>query len=271
MALQAIVVDDEPLGRARIIKLLEGYGDIHVVAQCRNGREAVELIQRERPDLVFLDIQMPDMDGFSVLRKLDMSRLPVVVFATAHDQYALKAFDAHAIDYLLKPFDRRRFREAIDRARSQIALQKSSELNERLRRLLADDARECDDAAPAFHVKHDGHVVTVAEDDLYWIEAHGNYVALHLRHETYLYRATLNGVASDVGGRFLRIHRSCAINTRHIQYVKYAGAKRYRFVLTNDTVLISSRSYRDSIVETLTRLQSRPGRGSFDAADSLRK
>ena len=252
MKLRTVVVDDEPLARARILNLLKDRADIGVVAECRNGREAIDVIRRERPDLIFLDIQMPDMDGFKVLRKLNLPEYPMIVFATAYDKYALRAFDVHAIDYLLKPFDKDRFRDAIERATSQIELKKSSELNARLFRLLADYEHESREVPTSFLIRRGPRNITVRADDVYCVEAEGNYVAFHLEHQRYLYRSTLSAVAEELDpAKFLRIHRSYLVNRAFIKDVRYASACRYRVILMNDLELTSSRYYKDVISAVL--------------------
>lgn len=256
MKIRTVIVDDEPLGRARIVKLLEDYTDIRVVAQCRNGREAIETIRATQPDLVFLDIQMPDMSGFSVLARLDLANHPMVVFATAYDAYALKAFDVHAIDYLLKPFDKHRFREAVERATTQIELEKSSEFNSRLLRLLGDYQRDHEDDSSSFCIKQGGRLVTVPATEVYWIEADGNYVVLHTHEQNYLYRSTMNAIEIELEPSiFLRIHRSYMVNTTFIKNVRYTRANEYRFLLVNDEELSSSRSYKSRIVDALDQIQ----------------
>lgn len=252
MKIRTVIVDDEPLARSRIVKLLREYDDIRITGQCRNGREAVDFIQRKQPELIFLDIQMPDMNGFQVISQLDLTYQPMIVFATAYDKYALKAFDVHAIDYLLKPFDKERFAEAMTRARQQIHLKKSSEFNRRLVDLLNDYNQTHQDFLGSFCLKEDGRLKSIPADEVYWIKAEGNYVILNLACQTHLYRATMNAIETQLDPQsFLRIHRSFIVNLRFIRKVKYLQNNEYTFVLKNDCELTSGRSFKDKIVEAL--------------------
>jgi two-component system LytT family response regulator len=173
-------------------------------------------------------------------------------------EYALRAFDAHAVDYLLKPFDRTRFREALERAISQIKLKRSSELNARLLRLVNDYQREQQDYLTSFCIKEAGRLVTVSASEVYWVEANGNYVALHLHAKSYLYRSTMNVLASELDpDDFVRVHRSYLVNTIFIKEINYLGANEYLFVLRNGEKLTSSRSYKTKIEDLLNQIHVR--------------
>jgi len=252
MKLRTIVVDDEPLARSRIAKLLKDYDDIHLIGQCNNGKEAVELINKKRPDLIFLDIQMPDFDGFKVVSQLDLSHQPMIVFATAYDKYALKAFDVHAIAYLLNPFDKDRFGGASDRAKEQIKLKKSSDFNRKLLSLLNDYQQEKSNYTTSFCLKEGGRLITIQVDEVYWLETDGNYLVLNLENRDFLYRGTMNTIEAELDPeQFLRIHRSFLVNLVYVKKVRYLNNSEYEFQLKNDKKLISSRSYKDKIVSDL--------------------
>ena len=183
--IRVLIVDDEPLARERIRTLLKAVRGVQVVGECGDGKRAVKAIRRRRPDLVFLDIQMPEMDGFSVLEKLQPEEIPVVIFATAYDKYALRAFEVHALDYLLKPFDRERFGTALARARDQIERRKNGDINRRLLSLLAGRAGE-EKPAERLVIKSAGRISFLRTEEVDWIEAAGNDLRLHAGKEEHL-------------------------------------------------------------------------------------
>ena len=249
--IRALLVDDEPLGRRRIRKLLEDEPDVAVVGMCANGQEAVEAIQAEAPDLVFLDVQMPVLDGFAVLDAVGAEHMPVVIFVTAYDQYALRAFDVHALDYLLKPFDRERFQEALDRARLHLQRRSLDAMRDRLSALLDAYERNQTDA-PTFltriPIKTAGRVYFLNVEEIDWIEAAGNYVNLHAGRKTHLLRETMNGLEAQLDPqRFLRIHRSVMVHQQRIASLKPLLSGSYEVHLQDGTRLQASRSYRDRI------------------------
>jgi two-component system LytT family response regulator len=251
--IRALIVDDEPLARERVRKLLESDAEIEVIGECLNGKEAVKVIRAKSPDLVFLDVQMPELDGFGVLRKLNGRRLPVVIFVTAYDQYALKAFEVHALDYLLKPFDRRRFQKALQRAKNQIQKEKSGEINERLVNLLeelktATRVEEQKKHLDRLVIKASGRVFFLRTDEVDWIESAGNYLRLHVGKEAHLLRDTMNALAAKLNPeKFVRIHRSRMVNIDRTREIQTWFNGEYRLILQDGTKLNSSRGYRDQI------------------------
>lgn len=212
MTLRALIVDDEPPARRKLRTLLRAEADIEVVGDAHDGPSAVDAILKQRPDLVFLDVQMPGLDGFDVLQEVAARQEaggPAVIFVTAHDQFALKAFDAHAADYLLKPFDRARLHDAIDRARR---LAGSTVLQERLTALVADATRRR--PLRRLVVRSAGRISFVTVEEITWIEAADHYVSLHAGRATHLIRDTIGGLAARLDGdRFVRVHRG-ALSTR---------------------------------------------------------
>jgi two-component system LytT family response regulator len=222
--LKVVVVDDEPLARRRIVKLLRGRDGVEVAAECSDGPGAVRSIKDVNPDLIFLDVQMSGMDGFEVLEALEAmgsDRLPAVIFTTAYDEYALRAFEVHALDYLLKPFDDERFENALERVAQHLARRSDEELGRRLRSLLEDlgesrQTRSSPDTAIArerFVVRSGGRVLFILAEEIDWAEAEGSYVSLHTRGKSHLLRESMRSLESRLPAEsFLRVHRSAIVN-----------------------------------------------------------
>lgn len=241
-------MDDEVLGRARIRKLLNNYDNVSVVGEGKNGEEAIKLITDYRPDLAFLDVEMPDRDGFQVLSNLDESLWPFVIFVTAHDRFALKAFDVKAVDYLLKPFDDQRFDKALKTAVHQISLKDEHKLNTQILQLM-DDYRSQVQASPhILSIKDRGREHKVNIYDIIFIEADGNYLKIQLENERFLLRATMQQMQEDLDQScFLRIHRSVIINVNYLKLKSYRGNNEYSMKLRNGLEFISGRSFKDEI------------------------
>lgn len=254
MSIRTLIVDDERLARLRILKLIEPYGEIEVIGESKNGNEAVELINSKKPDLIFLDIQMPDLNGFEVLSKVDLSFNPVIIFATAYDNYALKAFDVHAVDYLLKPFDADRFEVALERAKTYLQMRKSTEFNDKIINLMRDYYNVHSEFKTKFGIKSKGKKIEIYTDDIFYFESDGNYVNINLETQKYLYRITMNALEYELNSNtFLRIHRSLIINSYAVKTVRYEGENnKYRFYMKNGKELVSGRSYKDKIMEYLS-------------------
>jgi two-component system, LytTR family, response regulator len=245
MKTRTIVVDDEPLARERLLKLLRASPEIEVAGEAANGREALQLIRKERPALAFLDVQMPELDGFGVLAELAHDERPAVVFVTAFDKFALKAFDVHAIDYLLKPFDKERFETALRRALDHLARKQPGEIHQQLSALLSEirPAQTNDRIA----VKGDGRVLFVKTGDIDWIEAADNYVSLHVGKESHMLRETMTALESRLPKQFLRISRSTIVNTERIKELQPLFHGEYTVILRDGTKLTLSRSHRDKL------------------------
>jgi len=242
--LSALVVDDEALARRRLVRLLRREPGVDRVRECRDGVEAVAAIEADRPDLLFLDVQMPVLDGFEVLEALDPDRRPVVVFVTAFDRYALRAFDSHALDYLLKPFEDERFQETLQRAREYLDGKQAREEHAARLRALVHDRRAEQPFLSRVAVRAQGGLVFVRVDDIEWLEAADNYVRLHTSAGPYLIRETMSRVAARLDpGRFLRIHRSAIVNLNRIVEVQPWFHGEHVVVLHHGQRLRSSRTY----------------------------
>jgi two-component system LytT family response regulator len=241
----AVIVDDEGPSRSRIRQLLGAEPDFQVIGECRNGRQAVELLRRSPPDVLFLDVQMPEMDGFAVLDAVAPKQIPAVVFVTAHDKYAIHAFEVRAIDYLLKPFDRERFRDTLERARTRVASATAAELGDRLRGLLSSlgpSARE------RIVIRNSGRVTLLDTAAIDWIEAADNYVCLHCGTARHVIREKMNALEARLDGRcFVRIHRSFIVNLDRIAEMRPWFRGDYLVLLRDGTRLRMSRSYRESL------------------------
>jgi two-component system LytT family response regulator len=253
--LRALIVDDELIAREGLRIYLEAEQDMEITGECANGLEAVSAIQEQRPDLVFLDVQMPGLDGFGVIETIGVERMPTVIFVTAYDKYALRAFDAHALDYLLKPFDNERFSRALQRARAQIRREIGAEANHQLLALIADlkavQSGQSERLNPnpkhleRIVIKTAGRIFFMSVDEIDWVEAADNYVKLHAGHESHFLRETVSGLATKLDPqKFLRIRRSTLVNIDHIKELHPLFNGEYLIILRNGKELTSSRRYR---------------------------
>ena len=255
----AIVADDESVARRRLVRMLEESGRASVVAACTGGRDAVEHVVTLQPDLLFLDVQMPDLDGFQVVEAIAGRASPAIVFVTAYDQYALRAFDVHAVDYLLKPFYAPRFEEALGRAIDRATGGRQGD-DERLRALLADYLSSARSPRTEYldrvAVKHDGTLRVVRTTDVDWWEADGNYVRLHTGGSSFLVRSTMAAIETQLDPRqFIRIHRRYVVNVDRIVEVQPWFAGDAVAVLRTGAKIRVSRTYRE-------RLHARLGAGN---------
>lgn len=250
MKIRTLIADDEPLARDRLRQLLEDEPDIELVAECADGRAAVAAIRQYAPDLALLDVKMPELDGFGVLAELGDAKMPAVIFVTAYDKFAVQAFEVHAVDYVLKPFDRDRFRTALHRAMDHVRQQATDDFNARLSALLAD--LKPGGAVERLAVKSSGRVVFIKVDDLDWVEAADNYVNLHVGNETYLHRETMTALEALLPARtFLRISRSTIVNVDRIKELQPLFHGEYAVLLRNGARLTLSRGYRDKLQQLL--------------------
>ena len=244
MKIRALIVDDEPLARERIRTLLRKEPDIEVADECGDGMRAIAAIAKLRPDLVFLDVQMPESSGFDVVEAIGAERMPAVIFVTAYDKYALRAFDVHALDYLLKPFDRARFREALERARTQIRHEQSGEINRRLLALLK-DVRPEGQRRERLVVRDGGRILFLRTDEIDWIEAAGNYLKLHAGRHAHMMRETMAAIEAQLDpARFVRVHRSTIVNLDRVREMQPGPHGDSALVLRDGTRLTLSRTCR---------------------------
>jgi len=248
--IRTLIVDDEPLSRERLKSLLAEEAEVEIVGECGDGCQAVLAIEELRPDLVFLDVQVPNLDGFHILESVGADRIPAVVFVTAYDQYALRAFDVHAVDYVLKPFGRERLQRAFEHARAQITRAKSSDLPGQIVALLEEMRPPQYRYLKRLMVKENGRLFFLRTQEIDWVEASGNYVRLHVGVESHLLRETMNGLEGRLDPeRFLRIHRSTIVNIERIKELQPWFHGDYVVILRDDRQLTMSATYRERLDE----------------------
>lgn len=243
--LRAIIVDDESLARRRIRDLLVPDPEIEVVGECANGPQALRALADHEPDLMFLDIQMPEMDGFAVLRAIPRRHVPVIVFVTAHDRYALSAFEASAVDYVLKPFNRARFLQAVGRAKIFCSGANAAGFRENIAHLLSADSR--------LKVRSGRGVQLIPLSEIDWIEAANNHACVHCSLTTHIVRETLRSLETRLGsGQFARIHRSIIVNLSSVREVRPAVNGDALVVLGDGTQLPASRTFSENLAPLLS-------------------
>ncbi len=256
-AIRTVIVDDEPAARRGVRLLLEADPDITIVGEASGGLEAVALCERERPGLAFLDVQMPACDGFEALAKLPPALRPVVVFVTAYDQHALRAFEVSAVDYLLKPFDDARFSAALQRAKDAIRLRQGGEVNARLAQLLSvlqtpPPPNSGPEITDRILVKSSGEIFFLKADEIDWIEAEGDYMKFHVAGRVHLMRETMARLEARLDPRrFIRIHRSTIVNIDRLRKLSPSFAGEYAVILHDGTKLKLSRGYHERIAAIL--------------------
>ena len=261
----ALIVDDEPLAREGIRVLLGRDPDFEIVGECATGMQALQAVRDTSPGLMFLDVQMPQMNGFEVLSRISPGHMPVVVFVTAFDQYALRAFEYHALDYLLKPFDDERFKTALQRAKKQIQQRKAHQLSERMMALVEDyqEHSASGPGAPAtdepryisrLSIRSAGRIFFIKTDEIDWIEAADYYVKLHVGGKAHLLRRTMTQMEEQLDPeRFLRIHRSTIVNLEQVRELRSQGPGDYKVRLDDGTELRLSRGRKDRLSAVLDR------------------
>jgi two-component system LytT family response regulator len=255
---KALIVDDEPLARRTIKALLEDDPSMEIIGECGSGPEAVNFIHEQPPDILFLDIQMPGMNGFEVLARIEHDRIPAVVFVTAFDQYALKAFEVHALDYLLKPFTDQRFKETLRQAKTNVEMKEMNRLSQSLMALLKEHAglqtgtTKRKSYLSRFMIKLGGRVVFINAAEVDWIAADNYYIKLHVGGKSHLLRISMNELEEKLDPeKFLRIHRSTIINFDRVKELHQNPNGEYVVVLKNGTELKLSRSRRERLMELL--------------------
>jgi two-component system LytT family response regulator len=257
--LRAVIVDDEPAARRGVRLLLERDRGVDVVGEAASGAEAAELIRRERPDLAFLDVQMPGGDGFAALAQLGPGAVPAVVFVTAYDEHALRAFEVNAVDYLLKPYDDARFAAALQRAKDEVRRRQVEAVNARLVQLLDYLQRTApppvgggESRADRIMIKSSGEIFFVKVEEIDWIEAEGDYMKFHVGGRSHLMRETMARLEARLDPRqFVRIHRSTIVNLDRVQKLSPAFAGEYAVILRDGTKLRLSRGFHDRIASLL--------------------
>ena len=244
MNIRALIVDDEPLARERIRILLRDEPDVEIAGECAAGAEAVAQIEKQNPDLLFLDVQMPEKNGFEVLQSVPIDTLPVVIFTTAFDQHAVRAFDAHALDYLLKPFKPARFKEAVQRARDHIANKKAGTAARGLLEMLAE--RTTTIRLTRLAIKTDEKVLLIPVNDIDSIESAGNYVVAHVGKNEYVLRDTLTNLESKLPpGKFLRVSRSAIVNLDKVKELQPMFRGESVIILKDGRAVPTTRSIRE--------------------------
>jgi two-component system LytT family response regulator len=252
LRLRTLIVDDEPLAREAIRTRIQLDNEIEIVGEASSGKQALREIQHRKPDLVFLDVQMPDLDGFAILEALGSSPLPIIVFVTAFEQHALRAFEVHALDYILKPFDDERFQEALKRAKDHWRRNRGHELESKLRELLARKIQGSN-YLDRMIVKETGRISFVKTEDIKWFRAEGNYVKLFLGKQTHMLHTSMNALEAQLDPkRFFRIHRSLIINIEHLQELRPWHTGEYVVIMRDGTELTMSRGYRDRLNDLLS-------------------
>jgi len=250
-AMRTIIADDEHLARRKLRLLLGIEPGVQVIAECQDGQQTLDAVKTHKPDLLLIDVRMPDLDGFQVLGKIAPGEMPVVVFTTAYDQFAIRAFEAHALDYLLKPFDGERLHHAIERARAELLKSHNRDLTSRILDLLAKNAEpkiESRQADERMVIRAGGKVVFLDVKEIDWIEAAANYVKLNVGKDSYLLREGIGSISERLDpDRFVRIHRSVIVNVRKIKELQPCESGEYIAILKNGKELSCSRGYRTQL------------------------
>jgi len=250
MRLSVLIVDDEPHARRHIKNLAASDEDIAVIYECKNGKETFNFLKHQVPDIIFLDVNMPGISGIEVASKLKTIN-SLIIFSTAYDQYALKAFELEAFDYLLKPFEDKRFFEVLNRARSEIEVRHQAAFGQKFTALYEEYKKTIAPHLTEFKIKEKGFEYKIPVEEVLYLEANAIYAVLHLKDRRVLYRAALNLLEQQLPSNFLRVHRSFIVNQNFIKQRKYLNDNRFEITLLNDAVVISSRKYKDSISKRL--------------------
>jgi two-component system LytT family response regulator len=255
--IRTVIADDERLARQKLLILLAAEPQVKVVAECQDGRQTVAALRNFRPDMLLLDIQMPDLDGFQVLREVPPEEMPLVIFTSAYDQYAIRAFESNALDYLLKPFDQERLHHALERARAELLKARDREITHRILNLLSQVrsvALPASDRDSRLVIKANGRVVFLDLDTIEWIEAAANYVRLNVGKDAYLFRETISRISERLdANHFVRIHRSTIVNVRKIKELIPVNSGEYVVVLRSGRELSCSRGYRAALQEIVEK------------------
>jgi two-component system, LytTR family, response regulator len=250
--IRTLIIDDVQLARERLKRCLTDHSDVEIVGECENGEQAVKAIRALSPDLIFLDVQMPALDGFGVLEALKTERVPVVVFVTAYNEYAIQAFEVNALDYLLKPVDCERLGKAVQRAKVHLAQPAQvDDLDSRFRAML-EDIKSGSKFLKRLTIKLTGRTILLPTDEIDWIETYGNYLKVHAGRDAHLIRGTMQSLETKLDPeRFVRVHRSVIVNIEKIKEIYPRSNGDQDLVLQNGQQLMLSRNYRDRFFAVL--------------------
>jgi two-component system, LytTR family, response regulator len=249
--IRVCVIDDEPIACRKIQRMLKDDPEIETVGVCSNGEEARQAIENLLPDLIFLDVQMPEMDGFEVLKSLNVEKMPHIIFVTAYDHYAIRAFEVHALDYLLKPFDRKRFQEALNHGKTQISQDRNRSNKSELKALL-EEIKSAPRYLERLVIKNQGKVFFLKTDAIDWIEAQGKYELVHAGQDSHLIREGMGKLESELDPKkFVRIHKSTIVNIDRIEHLQPLFHGDFKAFLRNGTALTVSRRHREKLEKFL--------------------
>ena len=249
--IRALIADDEALARKFIRRMLKDDRDFEVIGECSNGKETVAMIRKESPDVVFLDVQMPEMDGLAVLESIGIERLPEIIFTTAYEQYAIRAFELHALDYLLKPFDQVRFKDAIKYAKERLRSERRNDGRMQISALL-ENIKNKPQYLERLVIKAGGRITFLPTDEINWIEADDKYVHLNTSKARPMVRQTLSAMEAQLDpAKFRRVHRSAIVNVERIAELQPLFSGEYSILLQDGTKLTLSRNYKDKLFDLL--------------------
>lgn len=245
--IRVLIVDDEPLGRTLVRQMLDTRDDVEIIGEAATGFEAIAAIESGSPDLVFLDVQMPEADGFTVLEKINQEKPPAIIFVTAYDEYAVRAFEVDALDYLLKPYDRKRFDEAFKRAQKKIREKDSDFFGEQVLSILS-EAKSPDNFIRRFFIKGNGRVFFLKTDEIIWVKAEGNYVLLHTHDKKHILREAIGHLEPQLNPHvFCRVSRSAIVNLNCVRELQRSFRGDYQVILQNGMELKLSHRYRENM------------------------
>lgn len=243
--LEVLIVDDETLARERVKHMLKEYDDISIIGECKNGLDAYNFLQTKTPDLIFLDIQMPEMTGLELVEQIGLQKIPALIFVTAYDQHAIKAFEYCAIDYLLKPFEKKRFAQAIEQAKIRLKQNSKTEEKSKIKELIKTTKPEIVDR---IFIKDSGFIKIVETTSIDYIESSGNYVTIHIQNKKYMHRQTMKIMEQHLDSRkFVRVHRSYIVQISKIKSLSPLTGGDFRLHLSNNATLTLSRRYKDNL------------------------
>jgi two-component system LytT family response regulator len=258
--LRVVIIDDEALARRGLRRVLEHHSEVDIVGDCSDGSEAIEVLSKTRPDLIFLDVEMPQMNGFEVVERISPNQNPFIVFVTAHEHYALNAFKVHAIDYLVKPICEEKIDEVLQRVLQQVRHNRLKEIDSRLDsilQLIGTQNKEFHRTAPLerLTIKNHGRIYFVETDSIDWIQADGNYVTLHTGSTKHLLRIKMNQLEERLDAKiFFRIHRSTIVNVQSIKELRPYFNGAYSILLKDDEKIYSSRGYRERVEHIMNQM-----------------